>query len=125
MIVDDDSGMRRSLSCILEAEGYRVECGETGADAIVAAGRDDIAIFLVDVRMPGVNGLEACTRIKAQKPAVPVFLISAHVHDQAAAQAASADGLLFKPFRIPDLLALLAERCPPAATTANLLGVIR
>lgn len=112
LIIDDDAGMRLTLSRILAHEGYRVLYAETGAAGIAIAEQEPIDVALVDYRMTGLNGGQVCASLSAVRPEAEVYMITAHVTDEAAdsAVASGASGILFKPISIPELLALIAEQ---------------
>lgn len=111
MVIDDDAGMRTTLSYILADEGYEVCEGEDGSDAIEAASAGSARIFVMDVRMAHVDGIEACRAVNQRVPDAAVFLITAYVSAQAEAEAkvAGARALLYKPLDVPELLALVSE----------------
>lgn len=101
LIVDDKPAFRRQLRQLLTLAGLTV-VGEAGdipqAETLLQALQPDLAV--VDVILPGVNGLEGTPRLKALAPALRVILVSAH-HDraelfQAAAQEAGAEAFISK-----------------------------
>lgn len=100
-IVDDDPSVGRALGRLVRSLGMRSEtftCGEAFFRAIAASWKPDCVVL--DVQMPGMNGLEIQRRIVEQELAVPVIFITAH-EDRAAAEraiAAGAVGFLYKPF---------------------------
>jgi two-component system, response regulator, stage 0 sporulation protein F len=112
LIVDDNRGMLLTLRHILTAEGYTVLLAGDGAEAIRVAQEQDVDLALIDYRMTGMNGGEACAGIKAARPSIVIYMMTAHVTPEAgeAAVRHGATGILYKPLDIPDLLALLAER---------------
>jgi CheY-like chemotaxis protein len=79
LVVDDNRGMLLTLRRILAAEGYRVLIAENGGAAIEVAGRESLDFALIDYRMTGLNGGEACARVSALQPQAAVYMMTAHV----------------------------------------------
>ena len=78
LIVDDEAGVRASLSGILSDEGYRVDAVETGEAGVKAVESNRYELALLDVWLPGIDGIETLTRIQAIDPDLPVVVISGH-----------------------------------------------
>jgi len=78
LIVDDEAGVRASLSGILSDEGYRVDAVETGEAGVKAVKSNRYELALLDVWLPGIDGIETLTRIQAIDPDLPVVVISGH-----------------------------------------------
>jgi two-component system nitrogen regulation response regulator NtrX len=78
LVVDDEAAIRDSLKMILEYEGFDVLGAATGQDGIAAVERDGVDLVFLDIKMPGMDGLEALGRIKATSPDLPVVMISGH-----------------------------------------------
>jgi two-component system, OmpR family, response regulator MprA len=121
LVVDDERAVRDSLRRALELEGYEVELAADGADALhrlEANGQPDAVVL--DVLMPGVDGLEVCRRIRRKGNAVPVLMLTAQteVENRVAGLDAGADDYLPKPFALEELLArlrALLRRVSPGA----------
>ena len=121
LVVDDERAVRDSLRRALELEGYEVELAVDGADALLrleANGQPDAVIL--DVLMPGVDGLEVCRRIRGKGNGVPVLMLTARteVESRVAGLDAGADDYLPKPFALEELLArlrALLRRVTPGA----------
>lgn len=113
LVVDDVLMNRDVVSSILRSAGHSVTCAEGGAEAVAAATTADFDVVLIDVRMPGMDGLEATRRIRADgaRGHVPVIGLTAQAFtDQiAACRAAGMDSHLVKPFDPGSLLAAVAE----------------
>jgi DNA-binding response OmpR family regulator len=109
LAVDDTPGNLQILSEVLSAEGYQVRVAVSGEAALasVAASRPDLV--LLDVRMPGISGLEVCRLLKSSdaQRSVPVIFLSAagEPEDIAAGFAAGGADYVTKPFRVVELLA--------------------
>ena len=71
LVVDDEAGIRESLSSILEDEGYNVEAVASAEEALQRAASGDLEVILLDVWLPGIDGLEALSRLQAS-PRLPV-----------------------------------------------------
>ena len=110
LVVDDERAVRESLRRALELEGYQVELAEDGERALerVASPAAPDAVIL-DVLMPGIDGLEVCRRLRAEDNAVPVLMLTARseVDSRVAGLDAGADDYLPKPFALAELLARL------------------
>ncbi len=78
LIVDDEAGVRASLSGILADEGYRVDAVETGEAGVKAVESNRYELALLDVWLPGIDGIETLTRIQTIDPDLPVVVISGH-----------------------------------------------
>jgi len=109
LVVDDDRAVRESLRRALTLEGYEVDLAEDGADGLAhVAGASPDAVVL-DVAMPGVDGLEMCRRLRHDGNSLPVLMLTAResVSDRVAGLDAGADDYLVKPFALEELLARL------------------
>jgi UDP-3-O-[3-hydroxymyristoyl] N-acetylglucosamine deacetylase len=111
LVVDDEERIRSSLRGILSDEGFRVV--ETGDAPSVMSMilREAPALVLLDVWMPDVDGIELLRRIKAERPQVPVIMISGHANIQSAVAATKlgAADFIQKPFSVTGLLASIAR----------------
>jgi two-component system response regulator TtrR len=77
-VVDDDEAVRDSLKWLLEASDYRVELYESGESFIAKYDPDAIAVLVLDVRMPGMSGLEVQEHLIARKADLPIIFITGH-----------------------------------------------
>ncbi len=109
LVVDDDASVREALAVVLTLDGFRVS---TAGDARAAlrtlhAERPDAVVL--DVLMPGLDGLEACRRIRATGDRTPVLMLTARaeVAERVAGLEAGADDYLVKPFAREELIARL------------------
>src|SRR5947199_4434423 len=78
LIVDDEAGIRESLSSILKDEGYQVEAVGSAEEALERSSAGDLEIILLDVWLPGMDGLETLSRIQALPHPPAVIMISGH-----------------------------------------------
>jgi FixJ family two-component response regulator len=105
-IVDDDDSLRNSLDNLLRSVGFRTH-GFASAEAFLRSNHaHEMACLIVDVRMPGMNGLELQHQIAAAGWQIPIIFITSHVDGEAQARAldAGAVAFLYKPCREEDLL---------------------
>src|SRR5688500_7268227 len=78
LVVDDEAEIRRSVRMILEYDGYDVLEASSGPEGVALAEKESPDLIFLDVKMPGMDGLEALQRIKAANDAIPVVIISGH-----------------------------------------------
>jgi two-component system response regulator MprA len=110
LVVDDERAVRESLRRALELEGYEIELAEDGRQALERLsghnGEDPDAVIL-DVLMPGVDGLEVCRTLRGQGSRLPILMLTARtqVEDRVEGLDAGADDYLTKPFALEELLA--------------------
>ena len=104
LVVDDDALLRRSLGLQLESAGYRASTAATAEDALALAQRDRPDLILLDVGLPGMDGLEALRRFQHTVDA-PVIFVTARRRelDEILGLELGADGYITKPFN-PDVL---------------------
>lgn len=110
LVVDDERAVRESLRRALELEGYQVDLAEDGEQALVLVGEATPPdAMILDVLMPGIDGLEVCRRLRMQGDATPVLMLTARaeVDSRVAGLDAGADDYLPKPFALAELLARL------------------
>ncbi|MFL5928982.1 MAG: response regulator transcription factor [Gaiellaceae bacterium] len=107
LVVDDDAPIRRMLDRTLSAEGYAVETAADGGQALAAVERSAPDLLVLDVGLPGLDGLAVSRRLRAKGLAVPVLMLTARdsVPDRVAGLDAGADDYLVKPFATEELLA--------------------
>ncbi|MBP8130062.1 MAG: sigma-54-dependent Fis family transcriptional regulator [Candidatus Hydrogenedentes bacterium] len=108
-VVDDERAQRELLAAALHSAGYATVLCADGPEAIAAAPQCDL--MLLDVRMPGMTGLEVLDRVKSEYPALPVILLTAYidVRDAVAAIKAGALDYLEKPVDIDELVAAVDD----------------
>jgi len=112
LIVDDDTELCETLSHTLEDEGYRVVVANNGAKAITEMKFHPFDFVLIDIMMPGMNGVETLRQIKSLNPAVATFLMTGHSTLEglvSEALWAGVDGVLYKPFSADDVLKMIEE----------------
>ena len=105
-IVDDDDSIRNSLDNLIRSVGFRAQ-GFPSAEALLSSNQlHDTACLILDVRLPGMNGLELQRRIAAANWRIPIIFITSHADGDARARALEAGAVdyLYKPFREEQLL---------------------
>jgi two-component system response regulator MprA len=109
LVADDDRAIRESLGRALELEGYRVVGVDDGVQALTRVRREAFDVLVLDVLMPGLDGLGVCRVLRADGSRVPVLMLTARVEtpDRVAGLDAGADDYLAKPFELDELLARL------------------
>jgi two-component system response regulator MprA len=109
LVVDDEPPVRDALERALSLEGYKVDLAEDGAQALKKVATDEPDLIVLDVLMPGVDGLETCRRLRAGGHGLPVLMLTARdaVSDRVDGLDAGADDYLVKPFALEELLARL------------------
>lgn len=111
LVVDDEPHMRVTLSDILEDEGYQVEIAASGEMAVEMCREEEYDVVLLDVRMPGIDGVEAFSRIRRHRPGVRVVMMSAYSMDDLKQQALADGAIAFmtKPLDIEKVVKLIDE----------------
>jgi two-component system, NtrC family, nitrogen regulation response regulator NtrX len=106
LVIDDDAGIRESLRMTLEYDGYDVAGAATGQEGLALVEREAPDLVLLDVKMPGMDGLDVLTRLHSMHESLPVVMISAHGTPSSAVDAIRKGALDFleKPFESTDRL---------------------
>jgi DNA-binding NtrC family response regulator len=109
LIVEDNEVFRRPLQRTLEAAGCEVVAVPSGEDALDVLDRSAFDLLLTDHRLPGMDGVQLITRIKAKHPVMAILVMTANGTIESAVEARrhGADDYLVKPFEMPDLLRAL------------------
>ena len=115
-IVDDDDALRNSLEDLMRSMGFRTQ-GFPSAEAFLSSNHArDTACLILDVRMPGMNGIDLQRQIVAGNWSIPIIFITSHADDDARARAfeAGAVAFLYKPFREEELLNAIDAALKPS-----------
>jgi two-component system response regulator MprA len=109
LVVDDDPPLRRMLARTLTAEGYEVTVAADGGAAMVSVERAVPDVIVLDVAMPGLDGLTVARRLRGKGLPTPILMLTARdaVPDRVAGLEAGADDYLVKPFAVQELIARL------------------
>ncbi len=105
LVVDDETSIREVLTRYLEREGYRVEVAADGQSALLAAATSTPDLIVLDLMLPGIDGLEVCRRLRSQS-AVPIIMLTARDEeaDKLIGFTTGADDYLTKPFSPAELV---------------------
>jgi two-component system, NtrC family, response regulator HydG len=114
LIVDDDRDHAESLADILDARGHRVELAHSGEAALARFCDTDFDLTLMDVRLPGMSGVETFFEFRRVRPGAQVLLMTGYSLEHLVAQAVEngALGVLRKPFSTEDLLSAIDDVKP-------------
>ena len=107
LLVEDDEPLAQSVAAAMRARGWRVDVSGRGEPVPASLLKDDYDALVLDIGLPGIDGLETLRRIRAQGTFVPVLLLTARdtVDDRVTGLEEGADDYLAKPFAISELLA--------------------
>ncbi len=106
LVVDDDAGLQKLVRVNLEARGYHVHVASDGVAGLDCFQKEDPALVILDVMMPGLDGLEACRRLRAGSD-VPIIMLTARDREEDVIKGleCGADDYVTKPFSVDILLA--------------------
>ena len=106
-MVDDDAALRRALRRVLAASGFEVEEAAGGVEALAELRSRSFDLVVLDVMMPGRDGIEICEQLRAEGDGLPVLMLTARdaVRDRVVGLEAGADDYLVKPFANEELVA--------------------
>ena len=105
LVVDDELEIRNLLSQFITEEGYEVILASNGEEAIELAERENPQVILLDIMMPGIDGIETCKRLKAEEKTrfIPVIMATALWDKYTEAIDAGAEDFVTKPFNLTEL----------------------
>jgi two-component system chemotaxis response regulator CheY len=113
MTIDDSPSLRQMVALTLESAGYEVVEASDGHDAIAKLGGREFHLFLTDLNMPGMDGIELTRQLRtiAEYKFVPIVLLTTESQQEKKIQgkAAGATGWIVKPFKPEDLLATVKK----------------
>ena len=107
LIVEDEPALREGLADLLRGEGFIVEAVADGESALVRGSDPSVDLLLLDLMLPGLDGVEVCKRLRELRPALPILMLTARASedDKVSGLEAGADDYLTKPFSIRELVA--------------------
>jgi DNA-binding response OmpR family regulator len=107
LLAEDDDGIRVPLARALEREGYAVDAVADGTSAAQLGAENDYALIVLDIGLPGLDGLEVCRRVRRVDPDVPILFLTAQDSELEAVAGldAGADDYVTKPFGLAVLMA--------------------
>ncbi len=130
LAVDDEAPILELLSYNLEASGYRVVTASTGEDALVVCAHERPSLVLLDVMLPGIDGMEVCRRLKSASTSadIPIIMLTAKGDevDTVLGLELGADDYVTKPFSVRELIArvkALLRRAAPQTEEEDVLHV--
>ena len=113
VLIEDNEKNRKLARDVLTHQGYRVLEAENAEDGLAAVARERPALILMDIHLPGIDGIEALRRLRADAATrtIPVIAVtaSAMTHDRATIAAAGFDGYESKPISVRPFLAAVRE----------------
>ncbi|UCG06268.1 MAG: sigma-54-dependent Fis family transcriptional regulator [Desulfobacterales bacterium] len=111
LVIDDDDQLRKSFHKLLTEEGYRAESAASGEEGLKILQKKTPDLIILDVRLPGMNGLETFQAIHTVEPKVPVIIMTAYGTTETAIEATKmgAFDYILKPFEIPDMLDIIRQ----------------
>jgi DNA-binding response OmpR family regulator len=130
LLVEDDTGIAVPLSRALQREGHEVLVVGDGYSALSCAGHQRVDLLVLDLGLPGMDGLDVCRRLRRTRPDLPVLMLTARTDevDFVVGLDAGADDYVAKPFRLAELLArvrALLRRSVPETPDALEAGGVR
>ncbi|MFC9504824.1 response regulator transcription factor [Streptomyces sp. NPDC057002] len=128
LLAEDDRAIRNALERALTLEGYQVMAVADGVEALAQAHRNRPDVLVLDVMMPGIDGLQVCRVLRAEGDRTPVLMLTALVEtaDRIAGLDAGADDYVVKPFDVEEVFArlrALLRRTSPVGVGDPLGGV--
>ena len=119
VLIEDNEKNRKLARDVLVHQGYRVVEAESGEDGLAAVGRERPDLILMDIHLPGIDGIEALRRLRADAATstIPVIAVTASVmtHDRQKILAAGFDGYQPKPISVRPFLAAVRDTLDRAA----------
>jgi two-component system response regulator MtrA len=124
LVVDDDQALAEMIGIVLRSEGFEPEFSVDGTEAMDAFHSVKPDLVLLDVMLPGVDGIEVCRRIRAES-GTPIIMLTARgdTSDVVVGLESGADDYVVKPFNPKELVARIRTRLRPVASDASVLAV--
>jgi DNA-binding response OmpR family regulator len=124
LLAEDDEGIREPLTRALRRDDYEVVAVADGEEAARRGLEEDFDLLVLDLGLPGLDGLEVCRRVRAAQPRVPILILTAQSGELDIVEGldAGADDYVPQPFRLSELLArvrALLRRAAPAELNAR------
>jgi CheY-like chemotaxis protein len=113
LVIDDEPHLRDLIKDVLEPEGYQVFCAANGADGIALNKQKDPDVIILDLRMPGMDGIETLRNIRTSDKQVRIVILTGYASPDTIREAAdlNASEYLSKPFENDDLVSVIANAC--------------
>lgn len=105
LVVDDDPGICETMADILDDMNYNVKTANNGYKALDLVNDHEFSMTLMDVRMPGLDGLETLKRMRQIRPTMKVVMVTAYTGDETLTEIkkVGVDGILYKPIKFSEL----------------------
>ncbi|QRY63534.1 response regulator transcription factor [Gordonia sp. PDNC005] len=118
LLAEDDAAIAEPLARALTREGHECVIAPTGTEALEKALSEEYALLILDLGLPGVDGLEVCRRVRVERPQLAVLMLTARTDevDFVVGLDAGADDYVGKPFRLAELLARVRALMRRSAT---------
>ena len=125
LLVEDDESVARFLKQATLEAGYRVEVVGDGLEGLRRASSEPFDLVLLDIMLPGLDGLEVCRRLRAAQARTPILIVTARdtLEDKLAGLDGGADDYLVKPFELAELLARMRALLRRSSSVAGPLQV--
>ena len=110
LLVEDDRDFAESLKLLLQIKGFEPTVVVSGEEALDAYSENEFSYIVMDIKLPGISGVETLSQILEQAPKAKILLMTGCERGSSevlAANMAGAIGVLYKPFRINELLSML------------------
>ena len=110
LLVEDEPHIAQGLIFNLEEEGYRVTHVNTGEEALSKVSQENFALLVLDLMLPGIDGLEVCEHLREQGNQIPILMLTARgtEQDRISGLSSGADDYLAKPFNLKEFLLRVA-----------------
>ncbi|HWI30463.1 MAG TPA: MtrAB system response regulator MtrA [Microbacterium sp.] len=120
LVVDDDTALAEMIGIVLRTEGFDTVFCADGAEAVDIWRAERPDLVLLDLMLPGMDGIEICTRVRAES-GVPIIMLTARTDtaDVVRGLEVGADDYIVKPFNPKELVARIRTRLRPAPQAAN------
>jgi DNA-binding response OmpR family regulator len=130
LLVDDEESVQKLLTYPLEREGYRVVQARDGEEALVRFAEEPVDLVILDLMLPRVDGLAVCRRLREERSAVPIIMLTARGDegDKVLGLELGADDYITKPFSIREFMSrvralLRRAQLPPLSTQVDVIEV--
>ena len=125
LVIEDEPSLAGMIVTVLGEEGFSATAISNGAAALAALRRDEPDLIVLDLRLPGLDGLEVCRRLRRGGSSAPVIMLTAldTIPDRVQGLEAGADDYLVKPFALEELLARIRVQLRRASHETERLGV--
>ena len=127
LVIEDDSRVADFLSRGLRAERHTVQLAKNGIDGLALARSSDCNIILLDVMLPGMDGIEVCQTLRGERRNTPILMLTAlsTVEDRVSGLRCGADDYLTKPFAFDELLARIDALCRRSGQLTEVISLLK